>query len=345
VVFVLDTTGSMGGLISAAKQRIWSIANAIASARPRPDIRLGLIAYRDRQDAYVTRRTPLTADLDALYASLMQLEAGGGGDGPESVNQALHEAVTRFGWSSDPSTLRLVYLVGDAPPHMDYAGDVPYPKSCHLARDAGIVVSAVQCGDDRKTEEIWREIASLGGGAYLAISGGGQVRAMTTPWDEQLSLHSSLLDRTLIPYGEKDERRELERKIERAREIDDEAPAEALADRATFKAGAGGRSFAGGGELTEDVASGKVKLSDIPDAQLPPRLREMSPEARERHVRDMVARRRGLMEEIDWLSQRRREYLESRGGTDRDDFDRKIASSLRCEGERVGLRFEDEEDR
>jgi hypothetical protein len=32
VVFVLDTTGSMGGLIQAAKEKIWSIATTLASA-------------------------------------------------------------------------------------------------------------------------------------------------------------------------------------------------------------------------------------------------------------------------------------------------------------------------
>jgi hypothetical protein len=33
VVFCLDTTGSMGGLIDAAKQKIWAICNQIAGSR------------------------------------------------------------------------------------------------------------------------------------------------------------------------------------------------------------------------------------------------------------------------------------------------------------------------
>ena len=35
VCFVLDTTGSMGGLIKGAKQKIWSIANDIITENPR----------------------------------------------------------------------------------------------------------------------------------------------------------------------------------------------------------------------------------------------------------------------------------------------------------------------
>ena len=79
-VFVLDTTGSMGGLIDGAKRKIWSIANQLASAKQTPDVRMGLIGYRDRGDDYVTRDYPLSSDIDALYGKLQQFQAQGGGD-------------------------------------------------------------------------------------------------------------------------------------------------------------------------------------------------------------------------------------------------------------------------
>ena len=99
VAFVLDTTGSMSGLIEGAKQKIWSIANQMASGQPAPEIRIGLIGYRDRGDAYVTRVFELTDDLDEIYGQLQQFRAEGGGDTPESVNQALHEAVSDLSWT------------------------------------------------------------------------------------------------------------------------------------------------------------------------------------------------------------------------------------------------------
>ena len=71
-VFVLDTTGSMSGLIQAAKEKIWSIANTMASAQPAPEIRIGLVAYRDRGDAYVTKVVDLSTDLDSVYATNSQ---------------------------------------------------------------------------------------------------------------------------------------------------------------------------------------------------------------------------------------------------------------------------------
>ena len=96
VAFVLDSTGSMGGLIEGAKQKIWSIANSIIAQKPTPEVRIGLLTYRDRGDEYVTKRFDLTDDIDAVFRNLQSFAADGGGDDPESVNQALHEAVTDF---------------------------------------------------------------------------------------------------------------------------------------------------------------------------------------------------------------------------------------------------------
>src|SRR5436190_22919062 len=80
VAFVLDTTGSMGGLIEGAKRRIWSIARRIGEGRPRPDLRIALVAYRDLGDAYVTRTYDFTRDMDEVSAHLAEFRAEGGGD-------------------------------------------------------------------------------------------------------------------------------------------------------------------------------------------------------------------------------------------------------------------------
>src|SRR5687767_4184605 len=99
VVFVLDTTGSMGGLLEGAKKKIWSIASEIARGKPSPRLKIGLVAYRDKGDAYVTKVTDLNEDLDKVYGELLSFRADGGGDGPENVRQAMHDGITKIGWS------------------------------------------------------------------------------------------------------------------------------------------------------------------------------------------------------------------------------------------------------
>src|SRR5262249_44950414 len=112
VVFCLDTTGSMGGLIEGAKQKIWSICNQTASGRPTPELKVGLVAYRDKGDEYITKVIDLSDDLDAIHGHLKGFVAKGGGDEPESVNQALDDAVNKIKWSTDKETLRIIFLVG-----------------------------------------------------------------------------------------------------------------------------------------------------------------------------------------------------------------------------------------
>src|SRR5262249_8412291 len=133
VTFVLDTTGSMKNLINGAKQKIWTIARQMVAGKPSPAIKLGLVGYRDRGDQYITKVFDMTDDLDAVYVHLMEFQADGGGDNPESVNQALNEAVTKISWSKETGAMRMIFLVGDAPPHMDYSDDVKYPESIRLA--------------------------------------------------------------------------------------------------------------------------------------------------------------------------------------------------------------------
>src|SRR5882724_11712513 len=121
VVFAVDTTGSMGGLLEGAKRTVWSIATHIRKTDPEADLRVGLVAYRDIGDDYVTRDFALTGDLDAVFTELSGYQAAGGGDTPEDVDAALDDTLHKMAWRDDAK--KLVFLVGDAPPAS--RGDVP----------------------------------------------------------------------------------------------------------------------------------------------------------------------------------------------------------------------------
>jgi Mg-chelatase subunit ChlD len=349
VVFVLDTTGSMSGLIEGAKAKIWAIANQIATAQPRPTIRMGLVGYRDRGDEYITTLTALTDDLDAVYSDLMGYAAGGGGDGPESVNQALHEAVTKCSWTprddeSAATTLRLIYLVGDAPPHMDYEQDVKYHASCEEAAKRGIIINTIQCGTQGDTTPIWQEIARLAEGEYFAIEQSGGMLAIATPYDAELAELSTRLSGTLLAYGDAEEQKAVEDRRERARGLAAEAPASAAAERAMYVAkDEAGATLAGRQELVQDLAEGKIRLDDLEEEELPPELRELPPAERDTYVRAKAAERAAHQARIGELGAKRQQYIHdemSRLGGERDSFDQKVLESLRSQAARVGIRYE-----
>ncbi len=161
VVFLLDATGSMGDEIQAVKDRIRAMISDIALGDPAPDVRFGIVAYRDRGDDYTTRVYPLTRDIDLIVDNLGEIEANGGGDYPESLNEGLHVAVHGMEWDGASGVARLVFLIADAPPHMDYADDFDYRDEAQLAAQSGIVVHAIGAsGLDEEGERVFKEITA-----------------------------------------------------------------------------------------------------------------------------------------------------------------------------------------
>lgn len=343
-VFVLDTTGSMGGLIDTAKRKIWSIATTMAQATPTPEVRIGLVAYRDRGDAYVTRTVDLGSDLDSMYAALMDFRAEGGGDGPESVNRALDDAVRGISWSRDPSTYRVVFLVGDAPPHMDYQDDRKYPEILAEAAAKGIVVNTIQCGSMPETVAPWKRIAALGHGRYLEVEQAGGAVAVETPFDGELAKLSAQLDGTRLYYGSAGVRAAMEMKRAATAKLEAAAPAAARASRGVFDATASGSvNLAGAHDLVSDVANGKVDLGAVPAAELPKSMVELSADERRRLVETTAERRDDLRQRIGKLAAERDAFiakkLAERGGA-ADSLDHQIYDTLREQGAAKGLRFD-----
>lgn len=343
-VFVLDTTGSMSGLIQAAKEKIWSIANTMASAQPAPEIRIGLVAYRDRGDVYVTQRVDLSPDLDSTYARLMDFRADGGGDGPESVNQALYEAVNNMSWSQDQNTYKVVFLVGDAPAHMDYQDDVKYPVTIAAAKQRGIVINAIQSGSNGETLQMWQQIARAGSGDYFQVESDGNAVAIATPFDRELAELSAKMDETRLYYGSEEEKVKQRSKVAASDKLTAASSIASRARRATFNVSKSGESnFLGEGELVDDVASGRVDISAIEERQLPAPLQAMAPAERKAVIEEKAGQRQALQAQIQAMAQKRSSYLKEKvaaeGGA-KDSLDEKIYSAVREQAAAKGLRYE-----
>jgi len=344
VVFVLDTTSSMSGLIQAAKEKIWSIATTMASAQENPDIKMGLVAFRDRGDAYITRVFDLSEDLDSIYASLMDFRAQGGGDGPESVNQALYDAIHKVSWSNDSNVYRVVFLVGDAPPHMDYSNDVKYPVTLAAAAKKGIVVNAIQSGQHQFTRPAWQEIASLGHGEYFQVEDSGNAVAVSTPFDEKLSRLAAELEDTRLYYGDAETKKAQKAKLDANTRLRKELSSEALARRDTFNATASGKAnLLGESELVDAISSGRVELDEIEEENLPASLQAMAPAEQIEVITEQAERRDQLQQEINKLSASRSNFIKEKiaaeGGAD-DSLDEKIYRAVKDQAASVGLTYD-----
>lgn len=340
VVFCLDTTGSMSGLIEAAKQKIWTISNQIASGKPSPRVRVGLVAYRDRRDQYVTKVFDLTDNLDEVYTNLMAFRAGGGNDFPESVNQALNEAVTKITWSKDRKTLKMIFLVGDAPPHMDYKDDVKYPETCKLAVKNDIIINTVQCGNHAQTRKYWTEICRLAEGSYVQIDqNGGPIVAVATPFDKELGEINAEISRTTLTYGA----RTVQAQGKAQAEANAKLAAPAAADRASFYARKGGGTSY---DLLQNIKAGKVKLKELKKEELPDELRELPLAKQQEYLKKVDARRQKLSARALELSKQRSAFIAKKQAEEqrnrvRDSFDHQVLRILQRQATRNGsVRYE-----
>ena len=333
LVFALDTTGSMSGLIEGAKTKIWSIASFVARAQPTPDVRVGLVAYRDVGDAYVTRVYDLDANLDRVYRRLLSFNADGGGDTPEHVARALHEAVHSMSWSpAANNAVRLIYLVGDAPPHLDYNDGYDYVKAARAAAARGIQIHAIRCGTDPDTATYWRKIASLGHGEFLTIDQNGGMHERDTPYDAELArLHDKLSD-TVVAYGAKGGG------LRAAVAAAAAAPVAVKAARAGFLSAKKDESETLADDLVGGVASGRVDLDKVPAADLPKSLAGVSTTARREEVAAKAKQRGAILDQIAKVSTERDAYLK-KSPAKPTGFDGEVEKTLRTAGSKAGLAF------
>ena len=345
LVFVLDTTGSMSGLIQTAKEKIWSIATTMASAQPTPEIRIGLVAYRDRGDHYVTKVVDLSDDLDSVYATLMDFQADGGGDTPESVNKALYDAVHNISWSQGSQAYQVVFLVGDAPPHMDYQDEMKYPEIVAAAKKKGIVINTIQCGEIPTTAGPWTQIANLGHGKFFQVEQAGSAVALATPFDANLAELSARLDDTRLYFGTEEEKERMAGKIAATDKLHAVASVESRARRASFNIAAGGRTnLLGQNELVDGVASGTIKLDELDEAELPAALKPMAPEEQKAYVAGLAGERAELRRQISELAADRDDYLKKKveeAGGFKDSLDQKIYEAVADQAKEAGLEYKD----
>ena len=196
VLFLLDSTGSMADEIHQIKSTLHSTAKEVSNLPSNPNLKFGMVSYRDRGDEYVTRLYKFDSNVKRFSRSVDEVQANGGHDDPESLNQALHESVNDMKWRS--GAIRLIFLIADAPPHLDYPQDEDYAVEMVRAREKGIkVFSVASSGLDEQGEYIFRQIAQQTMGRFIFILEEGPQGNLETPHSvEQYSVNQ--LDSLII---------------------------------------------------------------------------------------------------------------------------------------------------
>jgi tetratricopeptide (TPR) repeat protein len=184
VLFVVDTTGSMGDEIRELQNSLDEIVDDFRG--PDLDVQFGLVAFRDQGDEYVTRLFPFTDDVERFRSSLQSLRAKGGGDIPERGDQALFEGMVKLNWRPERTDrARVVILCGDAPPQGAPVtvkhGNFTYQTTTHwlltTATTNHMQIHSVACSGTNQQGLAWfRGLAEATGGTFEDLASSSLLR-------------------------------------------------------------------------------------------------------------------------------------------------------------------------
>ena len=345
LAILLDTSGSMEGLINQARTQLWKIVNELASARragQSPDLQVALYEYGKsdlaESEGYLRQIVPLTDDLDQVSEELFSLVTNGG---DEYCGQVIDAAVRGLKWSESADDLKLIFIAGNEP---FTQGTVDYQAACRAAIAKGITVNTIFCGPQAEGERTgWKDGALLADGSFLSIDQNQQVAVVRTPFDKKLTELGAQVNQTVVTFGRAAERDEVRQRLNRADALAREAAPAAAAERAAFK---GSGRYQVKLDLIEAIREDKVELEKLSDDELPEELRGKSLEQRKSILAAKQAERDKLDAEIQKLAAERKKFIaeheraQAESGKD-GTFDTAVLRAIRAQAAKKQFVFSD----
>lgn len=170
ILFLIDATGSMHDEIRQLKDNMIAIALQIDALPARPDVRFGFVTYRDRGDDFLVNTFPFTDELEPFLDALVTIEARGGGDYPEDLHAGLASAIHDADWGQG-NGISLIFLIADAPPHLDYPDQDDYTILLQQAARRGIKIYPIaSTGLNAQGEYIFRQLAQVTHGRFIFLT-------------------------------------------------------------------------------------------------------------------------------------------------------------------------------
>ncbi len=310
LAILLDTSGSMDGLIDQARSRIWKIVNELAAARKNgraPRLQVALYEYGQNSipsaAGYLRRIVPLSEDLDRVSEELFRLRTNGG---DEYCGRVIQEAVRGLEWSRGNSDLKMIVIAGNEP---FTQGSTDYRDACREAIKHGIVVNTIFCGSYQEgLQTAWKAGADLADGQYVAIDADNAPPPVSAPQDNEIARLGRELNGTYIAFGREGGKGKTRQEAQdmNAASVSQEIAVQRIAAKAAPQYGNSAW------DLVDAKKSGAVKLEEVPEADLPQTMKGMSMNERRDHVAAMQGKREGLQKKIAALHAERERFVRAK---------------------------------
>jgi hypothetical protein len=307
MAILLDTSGSMSGLIDQARTQLWNIVNEFATTTQdgqRPVFELAIYEYGNSrvaaEDGYIRLVLPFSDNLDKASEELFKLTTSGGS---EHCGQVIDRAAKQLEWSDSSKDLKCIFIAGNEP---FTQGEVNYKKSCQLAIEKGVVINTIHCGNYQAgVQGKWKHGAELAEGKYLNIDQDRTVVRIKAPQDEIIIKLNSELNKTYLWYGAKSDR-------------EGWSSNQILQDSNSLKSGGiVTRSLAKsskvygnrGRDLVDTWEADKNILESTKDSSLPEAMQRMTADERKAHIEKMASRRAEIKKQMAEATKERAKYI------------------------------------
>ena len=337
----LDTSGSMSGLINAARQKLWDVVSELALAQPEPELRVALITYGSPAygaPSFVKVQSDLTGDLDTVYQKLMELGTSGGS---EYVGWVLHDAHEQLSWAESNDALKLIFVAGNE--------SADQAKQQHDFRSVvagaikdGIMVNSIYCGNvSDNIAPGWREVAQLADGHFSAIDHNNGTVVIATPFDDKIAELGTQLNSTYVAYGARGEQalENMAAQDENSRRLGKSS----FASRGVVKS----QSLYNNAkwDLVDASKEKDFELSKIEKKDLPEKMQEMTLEEQKAYIEEIGAKRAEIQGEVNKLAAQRRDFIEAERQKMKEQgdksFDAAVINAVREQAELKNFTFKE----
>lgn len=318
VAILLDTSNSMDGLISQARNQLWQIVTRLSETEKdgrKPALRVSVFEYGNTRlpatENYLRQVLPLSDDLDKVSEALFALTTNGG---DEYCGAVIGEAVKRLDWSSDSDAYKSIFIAGN---EAFTQGQISYLNTCADAKEKNIIVNTIHCGDHSTgVNGMWADGAEKGGGKNFNIDQDQKRVSIPCPQDKILIELNTKLNKTYLWFGSKKSRGSNSR-----RQIAQDAEAfngwGSGYKRSLSKASGiyDNRSR----DLVDGASSGSIEIESLDAELLPEEMQKLNVEERKKYVADNAAKRKEIQEQIKQVAKDREAYLKTQLAKDGKD--------------------------
>ena len=344
MAILLDTSGSMRGLINQARSQLWQVVNEFANAKrgdQRPTLEVALYEYGHAslgaESGFMRQILPLTDNLDKVSEELFQLTIGGS---KEYCGQVIDKAARELKWSESNRDLKCIFVAGN---ETFTQGPIDFREACKTSANKGVTVSTIFCGPRVEgVKTMWLEASKLADGSFMNIDQNQKIVSIPAPQDKELIVLNAKLNTTYVAYGSTQERKKA-----KDRQVAQDANS-AIAGQASNSARIqfkGSRLYSNSGwDLCDACRLGKIKLEDLKEDQLPENLRKMSLKERKAYIDKKINERVAIQKEIKGLSDARNVFiaaeLKKQAVSSFKTLDAAIIDAVRVQGAAKAFKFD-----